>query len=62
MTDGSQQPAIPIVMSGMGGGAAQGLVHVGPGGQHGAGGGGGGGAKEIGAAGGAQGLKQLGPG
>ena len=64
MTDGSQQPAIPIVMSGMGGGAAQGLVHVGPGGQHGAGGGGGGGggAKDIGAAGGAQGLKQLGPG
>ena len=62
MTDGSQQPAIPIVMSGMGGGAAQGLVHVGPGGQHGAGGGGGGGAKEIGAAGGAQGLRQPAPG
>lgn len=49
-------------MSGIGGGIAQGLVHVGPGWQQGAGGGGGGGTKEIGAAGGAQGLKQVGPG
>lgn len=61
MIDGSQHPAIPMST---GGGTAQGLVHVGPGWQQAAagGGGGGGGAKEIGAAGAAQGLKQLGPG
>ena len=50
MTDGSQQPAIPIDIAGIGGGTAQGLLHIGPGGQHGGGGGG------------AQGLKQEGPG